>query len=242
MAAVIGARLSQFVLTSLDQLHPRVIMWSDSQIALHWLLSTKKLPLFVVNRTQEIHSLVPHAMWNYCPTQDNPADLVTRGVSVQVLKESCFWQYGPAWLTEESQWPRWEHSEIIHLQTSLDDTEQPANTKDTPTYHTGIGEIIDIHCYSTLSRLLHTSAYVLRFVHNCKQSSPDQRLTGHLKPSEIEIAACSWIRHTQQTSFSIEFSTLKSKARSCRQSPLARQLQLFLNSKQIICCRGRIMM
>ena len=41
MAAVIGARLCQFVLSSLDQLHPRIIMWSDSQIALHWLLSTK---------------------------------------------------------------------------------------------------------------------------------------------------------------------------------------------------------
>ena len=68
MAAVIGARLCQFVLSSLDQLHPKIVMWSDSQIALHWLLSTKKLQPFVANRTQEIHNLVPGAMWNYCPT------------------------------------------------------------------------------------------------------------------------------------------------------------------------------
>jgi len=143
-------------------------MWSDSQIALHWLLSTKTLQSFVANCTQEIHSLVPHAMWNYCTTQDNPADLAIRGVYVQVLKESRLWQYGPAWLTEESQWPKWECSKILHLQTSLDDIEQPANTEDTPAYRTSIGEIIDIHRYSTLSRLLHTSACALRFVHKCK--------------------------------------------------------------------------
>ena len=64
-------------------------------------------------------------MWNYCPTQDNLADLVTRGVSVETLKDSRLWQYGPTWLTEESQWPRWKGSEILHLQASLDDTEPP---------------------------------------------------------------------------------------------------------------------
>jgi len=59
----------------------------------------------------------------------HPAGLVTRGVSVQTLQESQLW---PTWLTEESQWPRWECSEILHLQTSFNDTEQPANIEDTP--------------------------------------------------------------------------------------------------------------
>jgi len=95
MAAVNGARLCQFVLKSLDQFHPRVFMWSDSQIALHWLLNSKKLQSCVAKCTQEIHSLVPQDTQNYCPTQDNPADLVARGVSVPTLKESSLWQHGP---------------------------------------------------------------------------------------------------------------------------------------------------
>ena len=159
---------------------------------------------------------------------------------MQTLTDSRLWQYGPTWLAEESQWPRWKHSEILHLQASLDDTEPPANTEVTSVHHTGVGEIMDIHHYSTLSKLLRVSAYVLRFVYNCKQSSSDQRHTGKLKPSEIDESACSWIRHTQQTSFPVELSTLKSNARISHHSPLARQLKLFLNSKQIICCCGRI--
>jgi len=54
---------------------------------------------------------------------------------------------------EESQWPRWERSEVLHLQTSPDHIEQPANTEDTPTHRSGIGEIM----------LQHSSKAALRF-------------------------------------------------------------------------------
>ena len=67
MAAYIGARLCTFVLTSLNHLQFRVVMWSDSQIVLHWVSSIKKLQPFVVNRVQEIHELFPETSWKYCP-------------------------------------------------------------------------------------------------------------------------------------------------------------------------------
>ena len=50
MAAYIGARLCKFVLTSLNHLHFTVVMWSDSQIVLHWLSSKKILQPFVAKR------------------------------------------------------------------------------------------------------------------------------------------------------------------------------------------------
>ena len=55
-------------------------MWSDSQITLYWLSSKKKLKLFVANRVNEIHELLPNATWEYIPTHDNPANLVTRAL------------------------------------------------------------------------------------------------------------------------------------------------------------------
>ena len=112
MAACIGARLCKFVLTSLNHLHFRVVMWSDSQIVLHWLSSKKKLQPSVANRVQEIHELYPETTWKYCPTQDNPADLVTRGISLNYLIDFHLWKFGPPWLSEESHWPKWEHSEM----------------------------------------------------------------------------------------------------------------------------------
>ena len=51
MAAVIGARLCQFVLKSLDQFHPRVVMWSDSQIA-----HCQELPPFSTGLTIKVVS------------------------------------------------------------------------------------------------------------------------------------------------------------------------------------------
>jgi len=74
MAAVTDACLCKLVLSSLKHLHFKVVMWSGSQIVLHWLFSKKKLHPFVANRVCKIHELLPGVT---CSTQDNSADLVT---------------------------------------------------------------------------------------------------------------------------------------------------------------------
>jgi hypothetical protein len=78
MAAALGARLSSYLQTHLQV--SNVYLWSDSQIVLHWLTSKKELKRFVHNRVTEIQSLTEDASWNYCPTGDNPAYLLTRGM------------------------------------------------------------------------------------------------------------------------------------------------------------------
>jgi len=105
MAAIIGSFLCKFVLKFLHHLSFDVTMWSDSQITLHWLLSKKNLQQFVANQVYEIHRLLPDSTWHYCPTECNPVNLLTRGISAQCLKTSDLWHHGPDWLTQESQWP-----------------------------------------------------------------------------------------------------------------------------------------
>jgi len=93
MATLTGARLCSFVLSSLKNVWlEQIYMWSDSQIALHWIFSEKRLPLFMANHVQEIRKLLPDATWQYCPTECNPADLVTRGISLQTLSNSDLWK------------------------------------------------------------------------------------------------------------------------------------------------------
>lgn len=79
IAALIGARLAHFIQQSLKKrFHTlRVALWSDSQIVLHWLHSRKALKPFIQNRVKEINQLYPASTWHYCPTTDNPADLLT---------------------------------------------------------------------------------------------------------------------------------------------------------------------
>ena len=64
-------------------------LWSDSQIVLHWISSKKKLPAFVDRRVQTIHEVLPdHVSWHYLESKENPADMASRGCSLETLKSS----------------------------------------------------------------------------------------------------------------------------------------------------------
>ena len=43
--------------------------------------------------------------WRHVPTQDNPADLVSRGQKAHVFLNANIWQHGPNWLSQnEDKW------------------------------------------------------------------------------------------------------------------------------------------
>ena len=54
--------------------------------------------------------------WNYIKTDHNPADITSRGLSAQDLKESKLWWCGAVFLEyEEDSWPR---SRVIETTTA----------------------------------------------------------------------------------------------------------------------------
>ena len=66
--------------------------------------------MFVENRLTEIKSC--DATFKYISTTDNPADLPTRGVSIEELRDHQLWWKGPKWLTlPQNVWPNWHISE-----------------------------------------------------------------------------------------------------------------------------------
>ena len=164
MAAVLAARLSNFVMTSLN-INCTLYLWSDSQIVLHWIASQKKLKPFVDHKVHEIRSV--SSCWQYCPSADNPADLLTRGINAQQLASATIWQQGLSWLQLHDQWPTWDLSSealLTQLQEELDD--QPidqVSAHSAQTIPTGILQVMDIAKYSSLQRLLTVTTYVLRF-------------------------------------------------------------------------------
>ena len=85
MAAVTAAQLCSYIMTSLNATFS-VCLWSDSQIVLSWIYSKKALTPFVSHRVNEIHSI--STTWRYCPSADNLADLLTRGITYDALKSS----------------------------------------------------------------------------------------------------------------------------------------------------------
>ncbi|CAC5419883.1 unnamed protein product [Mytilus coruscus] len=86
MAAVLGARMAKHLTKTLEP--QRTVLWSDSQIVLHWISSSKTFGRFVQNRVLEIKETTQNYGWKYVPTESNPADLQTRGISSTQFKES----------------------------------------------------------------------------------------------------------------------------------------------------------
>ena len=118
LAALTGARLSA---TIREELAPplgllKTMLWTDSQIVLYWLSSVRKTKQFVCERVKVIRDITRSHTWKYCPSKDNPADLLTRGCSAKSLTEMYghFWFHGP-W------WPNWKLPSTVVMSSSDDD-------------------------------------------------------------------------------------------------------------------------
>lgn len=68
-----------------------VSLWTDSSIVLSWINTDLPLKMYVANRITQIYESFTIAQWRYIPSQDNPADLTTRGTSVLSLESSTLW-------------------------------------------------------------------------------------------------------------------------------------------------------
>ena len=96
MAAVVGLRLAETVGKVLTIPKHEWLFWSDSLDILYWVRGlSRKFKPFVVNRVGEIQSLTNPEQWRHVATKQNPADLLTRGLSVSALIEEEKWLKGP---------------------------------------------------------------------------------------------------------------------------------------------------
>ena len=74
-AATIGARLLSFASKELHLSRTAVLhVWTDSQVVLDGIKSTKQQKTFVANRLTEISTMDHQLQWHHIPTTLNPAD------------------------------------------------------------------------------------------------------------------------------------------------------------------------
>ena len=101
LGCVMAARLVQHVRKVLRlPSDTRCVYWSDSMIALGWIRGRpQRWKQFVANRVREIQNVTKVESWLHCRSEDNPADLTTRGVLAEALMSSC-WFGGPQWLSQ----------------------------------------------------------------------------------------------------------------------------------------------
>ena len=112
LALLIGTRVTNFITKELMLDISKTTILTDSQCVLNWVRSCKPLPVFVQNRVNEIRRQ-KQVTFGYIPSESNPADLATRGLTISELKESNLWWHGPTWLwLDEHCWPSWSLPDV----------------------------------------------------------------------------------------------------------------------------------
>ena len=80
--------------------------WSDSTITLAWInAQPSRFKSFVANRIAIIQDSIPPACWKHVISEENPADVASRGIMPQELKSNQMWFNGPHKLQQEFKPP-----------------------------------------------------------------------------------------------------------------------------------------
>ena len=102
-ALLLAARLRNEVQRALTLQSETTFMWTDSTKVLQWLHSLEKQLVFVANCVGEILEITTADEWYHIQTDDNPADVGTRGLAAKALLQSS-WLKNPEFLKTD-QWP-----------------------------------------------------------------------------------------------------------------------------------------
>ncbi len=108
LAAEYNASMGHTVRLAFGKYHNRHIKVTDSQVALHWINTTKtELKVWVRNRVLEINRLAPMENWRYVRSNDNIADIGTRkGATIEDIGPDSEWCKGKPWMRfPDNQFP-----------------------------------------------------------------------------------------------------------------------------------------
>ncbi|XP_049704992.2 uncharacterized protein LOC126056356 isoform X2 [Helicoverpa armigera] len=207
--ALLGTRLCTKVLESLTLKPNRCIFWCDSMIVLGWLSAAPAaLKPFVRHRVSEIREGFGDYTWRYVPTKDNPADLVSRGLSADLISQSSMWWSGPAFLqTESALWPSMPNTDVNVVLPELVKSHNNNNSLHITNLNSNNLFLMLINNSSNYSQLKRLFAYIFRFVNRCR-GVHNHSIT--LTNSELFFSANFIIQTVQKEMFPEEYEILSS--------------------------------
>ena len=217
-AAIVGYKL-QKELSEIDIFKGlEVYFWTDSMAVLHWIKGTRQWPVYVENRVKLIREDGLCNNYYYVETTQNPADLLSRGLSCSEVRNNGMWWHGPNFLKSDIVFNKETHG------TSLGSSQVLMTKTDT------IERVIQIERFSKFLKLCRTVAFVKRFINNAQRQALK---SGPLQAEEIIEAEKFILKQEQKEHFSEEISHLS------KQSPIpkgskVRRLDLILDEHGLL--------
>ncbi|XP_064078484.1 uncharacterized protein LOC135195907 [Macrobrachium nipponense] len=204
-------------------------VWSDSQVALSWVFYERSKEVFVINRVKEIKDLKSshNIRLLYVKSEDNPADLVTRGISMSLLSKSGLWFHGPTWIIDKNKFP--EQEDVVYI--------EPVNVNEIivePVLRNPDDDVLVFKC-SEFSLLKHALRIVGRLILFGRRIFPDKfresnNLLVLIRIMQRQAFPTLYVDYGLQTS-----SSVPSELRN-----LIRQLGLYVDKSGVIRCQGRL--
>ena len=169
----------------------KTVCYTDSKVSLCWIQGEEsEWKTFVENRVTAIRKIIPACNWKHCPGLQNPADIPSRGMLPQKLKEEKRWLEGPEWLKRTLEPSILKGEEVP--EECLREKKRRIHILLTPQQQKrGVSQLINIEGYSNIRRLLRVTATVLKFT-NLARGRRKKTL------DLLQEARLLWIREAQE--------------------------------------------
>lgn len=227
-AAVLLAQLADHICNILDISFQNKYFYSDSTITLAWIRgASSRWKTFVANRVAEIQNLTKIEEWRHVSSENNPADIISRGTMPQLLSNKSLWWHGPEFLQS--------HENLTNEPLILTEIPEQKILK-SQTCVTTIDTSI-FNRYSNFRTLINVVGYCYRFINNCKNSSI--KIVGPLSQDDRKQALDALIKLTQRQMFSKEINLL-SQNKSIHTNSRILSLSPFLDKSNILRVGGRL--
>ncbi|XP_055527534.1 uncharacterized protein LOC129720124 [Wyeomyia smithii] len=199
-AAVLGTLLMNSICSRHTLTITKRFLWTDSSTVVAWIQSKqRKYTNYVAIRVEEILATTNVEELRWISTKNNVADDATRWGKGPNLKLSSRWFNGPEYLhKDESRWPQ-NASNVINIEPLMIHQ------------HTISFQLVELRRFSRWERLLHTQAYVLRFIDNIRRKQRKESIErGNLLQDELIRAENILLKQSQAEMFSDEIALLES--------------------------------
>ncbi|XP_039450509.1 uncharacterized protein LOC120429503 [Culex pipiens pallens] len=184
----------------------QLFCWTDSMITLGWLASPpSRWKPFVGNRVSEIQHITRNAIWGHVPGEENPADIISRGMSPALLQYRTDFYEAPRWVVQDREnWPRTQRVSLADFDPEiLEERVTPAFPTQVRPPHWLFGLC---GSYMELVRLV---TWLQRSKFNLSPKNRAVRRVGFLKSEELEEAVLFLVRLSQEECFPGEMHCLK---------------------------------
>ncbi|GFX18182.1 integrase catalytic domain-containing protein [Trichonephila clavipes] len=168
--AVLAAKLMK-MMDALKLQISAVHVWSDSTIVISWIhRESRELKMFVANRVSKIHQLSSRDQWHHIASEQNPADVLSRGLLPVERCDDSLWWHGPELLLQSAY-----STTVIAEPTRRDDFDCELRVSER-TLETSLlssknfdffNHFIDLS--NNYFKIIYIVFYICRFIDNCRR-------------------------------------------------------------------------